>query len=65
MESEDIELDSPRRNFEIVDKKKFNTPRRFLNSEACRLMTSHEERIVRRMIAIYKALGIDGYVTFS
>jgi hypothetical protein len=29
------------------------------------LMTSHEERIVRRMIAIYKALGIDGYVTFS
>jgi predicted transcriptional regulator len=42
---------------ELVERKRYATPRRFLESEVHRMMTSHEDRITRHLISVYKERG--------
>lgn len=39
---------------EIVGKKRYVTPKRFIDSDAHRMMTPNEDRLARHMVAIYK-----------
>jgi hypothetical protein len=52
-------------NAELVERKRYATPKRFLSSEARRMMTSHEDRLIRYLIEAYKDRADEGDIILS